>query len=158
MIKIKKSQTADTRTCDFTKVDKETLLKSSEQHIEDVRQGFNFFQEKMYEAAKFHDHTKISEIDLFHKDFITGFKTQDWYMLHKQTERHHINYPEGLKEDVNLIDILEHIIDCVMAGKARNGDGKLWDITTSNEILQKAFSNTVKLLTNNVEVEKQANE
>lgn len=34
-IKIKKSPTADTRTCDVTTVDKQTLLNSSRQHITD---------------------------------------------------------------------------------------------------------------------------
>jgi len=36
MIVIRKSETADTRTCDFANVTKETLLKSSVQHIGDV--------------------------------------------------------------------------------------------------------------------------
>jgi len=39
MITIQQSQTADTRTCDYTKVTKETLLASSRQHIGDVGSG-----------------------------------------------------------------------------------------------------------------------
>ena len=35
-ITIHKSATADTRTCDFANTSKETLLASSEQHIQDV--------------------------------------------------------------------------------------------------------------------------
>ena len=38
-IYIKKSQNADTRTCDWSKVTKETLLSDSKQHISDVKQG-----------------------------------------------------------------------------------------------------------------------
>ena len=34
---INKSETTDTRTCDYSKVSKKQLLKSSEQHINDVR-------------------------------------------------------------------------------------------------------------------------
>lgn len=37
MIRITMSQTADTRTCDFANVSKETLYASSVQHIGDVR-------------------------------------------------------------------------------------------------------------------------
>ena len=44
MIKINKSKTADTRTCDFTKVSRETLLLSTLQHLRDVNQGFEFFK------------------------------------------------------------------------------------------------------------------
>ena len=36
MIKVKKSPTADTRTCDVTKVTKEQLRESSISHIRDV--------------------------------------------------------------------------------------------------------------------------
>jgi len=39
MITIQKSETANTRTCDWSKVDKETLKRSSELHIMDVKQG-----------------------------------------------------------------------------------------------------------------------
>ena len=41
MISIQQSQTADTRTCDYANVTKETLLASSKQHISDVRLAEN---------------------------------------------------------------------------------------------------------------------
>jgi hypothetical protein len=151
MIKIQKSQTADTRTCDFTKVSKETLLESSHQHIRDVREGFIYFGELIGMAASKHDWTKISGIDQFHVDFTTGFKTQDWYTMHKKEERHHIGVPEGVRDDVNIVDLLEHIIDCVMAGKGRSG--AVFPIELPNELLQKIVKNTVDLLASNIEVE-----
>jgi hypothetical protein len=43
MIPIKQSKTADTRTCDFANVTKQTLLESSVQHIDDVRRGLECF-------------------------------------------------------------------------------------------------------------------
>ena len=43
MIKITKSQTADTRSCDPKTVTKEQLRKSSEQHIGDVCKAIDFF-------------------------------------------------------------------------------------------------------------------
>lgn len=54
MIKIQQSATADTRTCDFTKVTKETLLESSRQHIRDVREAHQFFSRKIAEAMLNH--------------------------------------------------------------------------------------------------------
>lgn len=43
MIKIQPSETADTRTCDVSKVTKEQLKKSSYQHIADVRAALAYF-------------------------------------------------------------------------------------------------------------------
>jgi len=151
MIKIQKSKTADTRTCNFTTVSKETLLESSYQHIRDVVEGFVYFCDLIGESAARHDWTKIKGIDQFHADFITGFATQEWYANHKQVERHHIGTPDGVRDDVNIVDLLEHIVDCVMAGKARSG--AVFPIELPNELLQKIVKNTVDLLASNIEVE-----
>ena len=51
MIQIKPSPTADTRTCDVTKVKKSQLLSASKQHIGDVGAGLGFFAAKLTEAA-----------------------------------------------------------------------------------------------------------
>ena len=144
MIEIKKSETADTRTCDYTKVTIDQLKKSSESHIHDVREGFLFFIEELRIAAYLHDKTKITRLESFYNDFITGFKTTTWYEMHKKQERHHIDSPDGIPEDVNIVDLLEHIIDCVMAGMARKGE--VFPINLPNELLQKIVSNTVYLL------------
>lgn len=150
MIVIKKSETADTRTCDFTNVSKETLLSSSRQHIDDVVKALAFFQSKLTEAAGGHDYDKLTTIDQFHADFITGFKNSAWWPLHRRMHRHHLNLPDGVPADVNLIDVLEHIADCVMAGMARSGS--VYEVRLSDELLQEAFQNTVKLLKNQVSV------
>jgi len=47
-------------------------------------------------------------------------------------------------EDVNLLDVLEYISDCVMAGMARSGS--VYDLTMPPELLERAFKNTVELL------------
>lgn len=151
MIKIKKSETADTRTCDYTKVTKEQLLASSKQHISDVRQGIQFFISMLEDASESHDYTKILFIDDFYNDFHNGFKTIDWYKMHQDTERHHLKDPQYIQDDVNLIDVLEMIVDNVMAGKARNGKYREEDIP--KDLLIKAYKNTIKLLLDNVEVE-----
>jgi hypothetical protein len=83
MIQIGTSATADTRTCDFTKVSKETLLASSKQHIGDVREAHQFFSRKIAEAMLAHDTDKLTDIDGFHADFVTGFKQTAWWDRHR---------------------------------------------------------------------------
>lgn len=150
MIKIKKSETADTRTCDFTKVSKDTLIESSHQHIRDVMSAMEFFAEKVDISAAVHDWTKITNMDQFHSDFTTGFETHVWYDEHKKSERHHLDSPDGIRDDVNIVDLLEHICDCVMAGKARSGTVR--PVQLSDELLQKIVKNTVDLLASQVKV------
>lgn len=150
MICITKSQTADTRTCDFTNVTEETLLASSKQHLGDVRKGFDFFIEKMNESCTHHDHDKISDIAGFHCDFITGFKQTTWWDNHKKVNRHHIAVDDGIRDDVNLIDVMDFIVDCVMAGMGRSGS--VYPLALPDTLLQKAFQNTVEMLKNQIKV------
>lgn len=150
MINIRKSPTADTRTCDFAKTTKEQLLESSRIHIHDVQMGIKFFTDYMDHAAKIHDYDKLSEIDWFHKDFITGFEETGWWDNHRAIHRHHLAQMDGVPSDVNLMDVLEYIADCVMAGMARSGE--VYDPIMSPELLETAFQNTVALLKKNVRV------
>lgn len=150
MIEIRKSPTADTRTCDFSKVSRETLLESSKMHIRDVHEALQFFSRKVAEALLAHDTDKISDIDGFHRDFVTGFKQTEWWDRHRQLNRHHLNEADGVREDVNLIDVLDFIADCVMAGMARSGS--VYPLKLSPELLEKAFQNTVTLLKSQVTV------
>lgn len=151
MIKIKKSKTADSRYCDYSKVTKETLIDSSYQHIGDVSKGMEFFSKMLFEAAKYHDFDKLTEIDSFHADFLTGFKQTTWWDNHRKVNRHHLLAEDGVPEDVNLIDVLEMIVDCVMAGMGRTGE--VYPLEIKPEVLQAAFDNTVQLLKSQVVVE-----
>lgn len=151
MITIRKSETADTRTCDFANVSKETLLRSSEQHIGDVRRGLKFLADLLAEAAARHDYDKISDIDGFHADFVTGFRQEDWWTRHRVLNRHHLLQTDGVPLDVNLIDVLDMIVDCVMAGMARSGS--VYPLDISGEVLALAFENTVELLKREVVLE-----
>ena len=151
MIKIKKSQTADTRTCDFSKVTKEQLYDSSVQHRDDIINGFVFFMGMMNNSANLHDHDKLSDIDGFHRDFITGFKQTEWWDNHRKVNRHHLLQDDGVPEDVNLIDVLDMVVDCVMAGMGRSGS--VYHLDIKPEVLMTAFQNTVELLKNEIIVE-----
>ena len=152
MIRIPHNPTADTRTCDYSTVTKDQLLAASQQHINDVQEGLKFFSLLLYIAAKNHDTDKLTEIDHFHADFVTGFKETGWRDAHRQKNRHHLLHPEGIPADVNLIDVLEFIADCVMAGMARSGDVRVREMKLPPEVLERAFYNTVGKLLNEVEV------
>ena len=151
MISIKPSPTADTRTCDFANVTKDTLYVSSEQHIVDVRRALDFFINTIVEAQDNHDPDKLTDIDGFHADFVTGFKQTGWWDRHRQLNRHHLEQPDGTPVDVNLIDVLDYIADCVMAGMARSGS--VYPLKLGPELLERAFQNTVELLKQQVVVE-----
>lgn len=154
MINIQQSKTADTRSCDFANVTKETLLAASVQHIDDVQQALGFFVEKIEQAADNHDTDKITDIDGFHHDFIHGFAEPDyvqWWAKHRSLNRHHLTMADGIPKDVNLIDVLDFISDCVMAGMARKGE--VYPLSLPPELLERAFQNTVNMLKAEVVVE-----
>ncbi len=150
MITIQKSETADTRTCDYANVSKETLLASLMQHIHDVRQALDFFMAQLCKAGLDHDTDKLTDIDGFHADFLTGFKQTDWWDRHRKLNRHHLTMADGIPADVNLIDVLDFIADCVMAGMARSGS--VYPLQLPSELLEAAFQNTVTLLKTQVVV------
>lgn len=154
MITISKSKSADTRSADKP-VSKEQLLESSIQHIGDVQRAMVWMIGKLSEIAQNHDFTKLSDIDGFHRDFELiqkgqkdDFKKLEWYQLHVNSERHHLN--DTCPEDVNLFDVLERIADITMAGMGRTG--KIYDDTLNPEILERAYKNTIELLKSNIEV------
>jgi hypothetical protein len=149
-IEIKKSKTADTRTCDWSNVSEDELLEASSEHILDVQSGFYYLIQLMKQISRQHDRTKISHIDKFHEDFKTGFEKTEWWQMHQREERHHFNNPEAIQDDVNLLDIIEQIVDGVMAGMARSGEYRMEPL--SNELLQRAYENTAKLLLDKIEV------
>ena len=152
MITIQQSKTADPRSCDFANVTKDTLLASSKQHINDVRKALDFFMAQVCAAGQRHDTDKITDIDGFHADFVTGFKQTGWWDRHRQLNRHHLLQADGVPADVNLIDVLDMVADCVMAGMARTGS--VYPLNIDPDVLMRAFQNTVELLKSNVEVQR----
>lgn len=150
MITIRKSQTADTRSCDYTKVTETQLYESSVQHIRDVRKALEFFRERLEDAGVRHDTDKLTDIKSFHRDFLTGFQQTEWWDRHRQLNRHHLTASDGIPTDVNLIDVLDFIADCVMAGMGRSG--KVYPLQLPPGVLELAFQNTVELLKREVQV------
>lgn len=150
MIEIHKSKTADTRSCDFPQVTKEQLMESTKQHMADICQGMNFFMAQLHAAALRHDFDKLTEINHFHADFVTGFKKTGWWDNHRKLNRHHLLQEDGIPADVNLVDVLDMIVDCVMAGMGRTGT--VYPLDIKPETLMTAFQNTVELLKSRVRV------
>ena len=118
-------------------------------HINDVKQVMNLLGNYIKEQGEQHDWTKLKfekEFweDFWKKDFVKG----DWYQMHVSLERHH---PLSFcHDDITLLDIIEMIADCVCAGKARAGEIRPLEI--DDDILKKAFENTVKLVDSMTEV------
>lgn len=150
---VKPSPTADTRSCDVTTVSKEQLKKSSYLHIKDVQNAMSVFESLMYMQAIEHDLDKLSDIDSFYNDFQNNFKTTDWWDRHRKLNRHHLSHPDGVPDDVTLVDVIEYICDCTVAGMARTGD--VYPLEISDEVLRNAFNNTAAYLKRNIEVVKE---
>jgi len=142
MIEILTSLKTDAKTSD-EKVNKNKLLLDTTRHMDAVLDGMIYFADKLITAGEQHDFTKIQYFPEFHKALESGnIKNQEWYKRHISEERHHLSAQPP--KDVNLIDVLEYIADCLMAGSARSS--KVYDITLSNNLLQLAFDNTIKML------------
>lgn len=156
-VKIKQNKLGDTRTA--TKVPTfYEFVDSNSLHCIDVREMMNAISIDIRNRGRKHDITKIEEPSksLFYRELcakiegkIDDFTKGEWYPMHCKTERHHLN--EYCPEDVNLIDVIEMICDCVCAGLARSGN--VYPIEISPEILQKAIQNTVQMCIDAVEVE-----
>ena len=151
-IEIRKSPSADTRTSDHM-ISREELEKSTAMHISDVAKAMRWFADRLEEAGEHHDWTKVEYMDEFYKQFHraqeTGNWGHGWYdKIHVVKERHHLN--DRCPDDVDLIDVIEQISDCVTAGMARSG--KYRKEPVSDELLRRAYDNTVQKLLNAIEV------
>lgn len=148
---IYKNPNGDTRTASKN-ISFEQFQEANDMHIQDVRNVMNNLALRIMIIGTLHDTTKKSAEPLFYKNFLstmnegTDFVSDKWYQLHIEEERHHLL--SRCPEDVDLIDVLEMIADCVCAGMARSGEVRPIEINT--EILEKALTNTVNLVKNMV--------
>lgn len=148
MITIFKSPNADSRSAKIP-LTIGVLRKSTVSHIKDVEKGLNFLSLLLQDRGKHHDHTKMENMEDFCNALNSGkIKESEWYQKHITEERHHLK--SNVPDDVNLIDVIEHLTDCTMAGLTRSGE--IYDIDIPIETLQLAVQNTVELLKNNIKV------
>jgi len=152
MITIIKNPNGDSRTARQGVTFKE-FQESNDMHRQDVKNIMDELAINIEIKGANHDYTKKTEEELFYKEFTstmiskTDFLKSEWYKLHTQKERHHLL--SRCPDDVNLLDVLEMIADCVCAGIARSGEVR--SIEIDEEILMKALNNTTELIKNMVE-------
>jgi hypothetical protein len=158
-VSIKPNKLGDTRTA--TKVPTfAEFIESNRLHRKDVRSMMDGIAFSIQDRGKQHDITKVEEPheSLFYRELcekiegkIDDFTNGAWYPMHCKTERHHLL--EYCPEDVNLIDVIEMICDCVCAGMARSGN--VYPVEIPPEILQQAVRNTVQMCIDSVVIEKE---
>lgn len=148
-VEIHKNPNGDTRTA--TKdIAFDQFQEANDSHRDDVNRVISVLALMLSENGVKHDWTKKSEEKMFYRDFLAtmndgeDFVSREWYQLHVNTERHHLL--SRCPEDVNLLDVIEMVVDCVCAGKTRSGEVR--DLEISTAILEKALQNTVKLVDN----------
>ena len=144
---IHKNPNGDTRTAPKG-ITFEQFQEANDSHRDDVSKVISALSLMLSENGVKHDWTKKKYEKMFDSDFIEAmaggidFVSGEWYQLHVNTERHHLL--SRCPEDVNLLDVIEMIVDCVCAGKTRSG--KVKELEISTDILEKALKNTVKLV------------
>ena len=144
-ILIYKSTDADSRSASKTAT-KDDLFQNTLSHIADVQNVGEWLTNKFKNQLAEHDHTKLEYLDEFYNDFVEqlqsenkpNFKEMPWFKNRHMTERHHLN--DSVPEDVNLLDVLEMVIDCTVAGLARSG--AVYPITIPGDVIEKAIENT----------------
>lgn len=154
VIDITANNLGDTRTAN-RKPSFDEFQDANRSHMSDVHDVMLEITKLINIAGLEHDYTKQIYEAEFYADFckvLDGstekFTDMEWYQKHIKEERHHIN--NRCPEDVDLIDIIEHVVDCCCAGKARSG--YISPVVIDPEILQKAVENTVKMIDNNTRV------
>lgn len=144
---IYKNPNGDTRTAPKN-ITFEQFQEANNSHRDDVNKVISVLSLMLSENGVKHDWTKKKYEKMFYRDFLetmndgADFMSGEWYQLHVNSERHHLL--SRCPEDVNLLDVVEMIVDCVCAGKTRSGEVR--DLEISTDILEKALHNTVKLV------------
>lgn len=151
---IYKNSNGDTRTAPKNVTFKE-FQKANDMHREDVKNTMNEVAFLLMEKGKKHDWTKKDYEEMFYNNFLstlnngTNFIEDEWYKLHIEKEKHHLF--SKCHDNVDLLDVIEMVVDCVCAGKARSGE--IRDLEINQEILDKALKNTVKKINEMVKCE-----
>lgn len=129
--------------------------KANFQHQHDVKVVMTHIAELIVDVGQDHDITKTTHGPEFYRDFCMAmvdprlnFTQLEWHKNHIQMERHHLN--ANCPDDVDLIDIIEMLVDCICAGKARSSNHEVYPVKIPEEVLKKALNNTFKLIEESV--------
>ena len=129
------------------------LFRDVKQHQHDVYRVMLELSYCMRERGANHDWSKITYFDDFAKDTLErldtpDFKSRKWYNIHTTKERHHVN--ANVPDNVNLLDLVEMMVDCICAGKSRSGCVDFSFLELNKGVLEDAYWNTIKLIDENV--------
>jgi hypothetical protein len=125
------------------------FIRSTNAHIDDIRNGLTYIAKLMQAAGNNHDHTKLDDPEGFFKALKSKNDNSDIFMNHYKLERHHLL--DHIPDDVDLIDVMEFLVDGCMAGMARSQNYTLPKIDP--QMLVKAFENTTKRILEVVKVD-----
>ena len=146
-IELRKNPNGDTRTAPKD-VTFEQFQEANDMHRTDVFRVMYKIADMITTKGARHDWTKKEDERQFYSDFMDtihygyNFVEGRWYKEHIELERHHLL--SRCPDDVDLLDVIEMIVDCVCAGKTRSGEVRPLEI--SDDILKRAVANTVKLV------------
>ncbi len=104
-------------------------LEQVKLHQEAVKQLMNVIACEIRCRATYHDYTKLKHEDLTFEE-------------HMKTERHHLNMIQGVPEDINIIDLVEFICDCVSAAAQRSGTLDFRYLQVNPGLLRPIINNT----------------
>lgn len=159
-VKIKRNSNGDSRTAEGVPTFEE-FHNANQMHMNDVERTMNEVGWEILHRGRQHDITKTILEEMFYRDMVDTIENRikftdgEWANIHYNNERHHLH--RVVPEDVNFIDILEMICDCVCAGKARS-EKEYVDVELDMQTLRKAYENTVKLINDIVVLEEQDDE
>ena len=113
----------------YDKQDKREALEDTRRHQEAVEQLMKAIALEIQNRATYHDYTKFKYEDLTFSE-------------HMKLERHHLNIGPGVPGDVNIIDLVEFICDCVSAGAQRSQSLNFNYLKVNESLLQPIINNT----------------
>ena len=156
-VRVKRNTNGDSRVADHTPTITE-FDSANSSHRKDVAALMSSFADEIKSRGLDHDWTKTEEPyrSIFYRDMCNAIEgTRDffdgeWHELHYiKLERHHIT--RACPYNVNLIDVVEMVCDCVAAGMARSGN--VDKVIIPAEFLERAVENTVELLKDSIILE-----
>lgn len=161
-VRIKRNNSGDSRTAKGVPTFEE-FHNANQMHINDVERTMSEVAWEILRRGEQHDITKTVLEKMFYRDMVdtiengTEFTDGQWAKIHyfDSCERHHLH--RHVPDDVNLIDVIEMICDCVCAGKARS-EKEYVDVVLNIQTLLKAYENTVNLINDIVILEEQDDE
>lgn len=148
-IVLKDTSKGDSRTSGGTP-SLEDVLTATRTHQVEVSETMDFLADELKFMGRLHDWTKTENFEDEYGYLVTNdirddeFLRSDWWWKHLTLERHHVNGYAHL--DVNLLDVLEFIVDRVVAEKGRTGSINMNYLELDPLVLVRAYYNTIKLL------------